>query len=171
MLHRDSFALALALLGLLTAGCNGTQAVPSPVQTRASLGDDVSPGPRGMAIGEKLLDTGPTVSPTRPVAVAPSPAPVTTTRAPKIRKPGSDENLPSWVPLRGRLTVVEAPDLAENLGLVPRGTTRASATRVSVAETLAASPSATPAPARFESGPRSATWLASNGRVRHGRGR
>src|SRR4051794_567204 len=27
--------------------------------------------------------------------------------------------LPSWVPASGRLTVVEAPDLAKNLGLVP----------------------------------------------------
>jgi hypothetical protein len=74
------------------------------------------------------------------------------------------------VPLRGRLTVVEAPDLAENLGLVPKGTTKTADGRISVAELMAnggaSTASASTAP---DPGPRSATWLAANGRVRHGR--
>ena len=115
-------------------------------------------------IGEQRLDTG---TPASRVAV--TPAPITTVRAPAVRsKPGSDENLPKWVPLRGRLTVVEAPDLAENLGLVPKGTTKTTEGRISVAELMATDTATTAAPAAG-TGPRSATWLASNGRVRHAR--
>lgn len=56
---------------------------------------------------------------------APAP-PVPTPRPPprrKVRTP-ADEDLPPWVPKAGRLTVVSACDLAENLGLVPLGTAR-----------------------------------------------
>ena len=53
----------------------------------------------------------------------------------RVRTP-SDENLPRWVPTRGRLTVVESSDLAENLGLVPRGTSKKTGERVSVQDKL-----------------------------------
>lgn len=49
----------------------------------------------------------------------------------------SDENLPKWVPKKGRLTVVDSADLAENLGLVPKGATKKSDERISVADKLA----------------------------------
>jgi hypothetical protein len=86
----------------------------------------------------------------------------------KPTKRGSDEHLPSWVPVTGRLTVVQSHDLAENLGLVPTGTTKKTEGRISVSEMLAQNATA---PAKAEAGPRGATWLASNGRFRHGRGR
>jgi hypothetical protein len=41
------------------------------------------------------------------------------------------------VPVSGRLTVVSSTDLAENLGLVPQGTTSKSDERISVADKLA----------------------------------
>ena len=49
----------------------------------------------------------------------------------------ADEDLPPWVPIEGRLTVVESSDLAENLGLVPMGSAKKSEVRISVAELLA----------------------------------
>jgi hypothetical protein len=178
MLHRSSLVLVLGLFGILTLGCEAKPAKPQ-VEARTNIGNEIAVGTPTAPIGERLLDTSPAPSPARALAAAPTPAPVTTTRAPKIRRPGSDENLPSWVPVRGRLSVVEAPDLAENLGLVPKGTTRASQTRISVADALTAPAAATAtatatasaAAPRTDTGPRSATWLASNGRVRHGRGR
>jgi hypothetical protein len=54
----------------------------------------------------------------------------------KVRTP-QDEHLPKWVPVKGRLTVVDSSDLAENLGLVPKGTTKKSDDRISVADKLA----------------------------------
>lgn len=49
----------------------------------------------------------------------------------------SDEKLPTWVPKKGRLSVVESTDLAENLGLVPQGTTKKNqGERISVADKL-----------------------------------
>jgi hypothetical protein len=54
----------------------------------------------------------------------------------KVRTP-DDADLPAWVPKSGRLTVVESSDLAENLGLVPMGSSRRTAERISVAEKLA----------------------------------
>lgn len=48
-----------------------------------------------------------------------------------------DENLPKWVPKKGRLSVVDSSDLAENLGLVPQGTTKKNPDeRISVSEKL-----------------------------------
>jgi len=172
MLHHGSFVLVLGLFGILTIGCEARPAKPL-VDARANVANELAVGTATAPIGERLLDTSASPSPARALALAPTPAPVTTTRAPKIRRPGSDENLPSWVPLRGRLSVVEAPDLAENLGLVPKGTTKTSQTRINVADTLTApAPAiANPTAVRTDTGPRSATWLASNGRVRHGRGR
>ena len=53
----------------------------------------------------------------------------------RVRTP-SDENLPKWVPTRGRLTVVDSSDLAENLGLVPRGTSKKTGERISAQDKL-----------------------------------
>ncbi|MBX3205748.1 MAG: hypothetical protein KF764_11815 [Labilithrix sp.] len=83
--------------------------------------------------GEQTIDTqvGPTYEP--------STAPVLTThdlKRSKVRTV-SDERLPKWVPVRGRLTVVDSSDLAENLGLVPKGATKKSDERISVADKLA----------------------------------
>ncbi len=86
-------------------------------------------------VGEQTLDTS--VGPQHPVA-PPSNAPVLTTNHLKTSKVRSvsDEHLPKWVPVRGRLTVVDSSDLAENLGLVPNGATKKSDERISVAEKL-----------------------------------
>jgi hypothetical protein len=86
------------------------------------------------SLAEKPLDTR-----TPPPAAQPPqevPAPVVANKNRKVRTV-SDEHLPSWVPARGRLTVVESSDLAENLGLVPAGTTKKTDERISVAEKLA----------------------------------
>jgi hypothetical protein len=169
MLQRGSLGILLGLLGLVTTGCAAKE--PADARQHANVANEISAPAVNAPAGERLLDTTP-AAPAAPrvLGITNAAAPITTTRTPRRHKPGADENLPSWVPVRGRLTVVEAPDLAENLGLVPRGTTRSSASRVSVADALAVSPSPTAAPAA-DAGARSATWLASNGRVRHGRGR
>ncbi|MDB5213620.1 MAG: hypothetical protein JWO86_1547 [Myxococcaceae bacterium] len=172
VLSSGSGVIALIVMGLAsvaTTGCPGAQGKPRvdarSAGTTTTTGNELAGAAVTAPIGEQRLDTS---TPASNVAV--TPAPITTVRAPQVRsKPGSDENLPTWVPLRGRLTVVEAPDLAENLGLVPKGTTKSTEGRISVAELMdkGASAAATPS----EGGPRSATWLASNGRVRRGRGR
>jgi hypothetical protein len=157
---------AAALVGMTvfaTMGCEAKQHVDTR-RAGTPASNELGGAPATAPIGEQQLDTS---TPASKVAV--TPAPITTVRAPAVRsKPGSDENLPKWVPLRGRLTVVEAPDLAENLGLVPKGTTKASEERISVAELMERRSTSTAA-APVETSPRSATWLASNGRVRHAR--
>ena len=78
--------------------------------------------------GEQSIDT----------QVGPPSAPVLTTHDLKTSKVRTvpDEQLPKWVPKRGRLTVVDSSDLAENLGLVPKGSTKKSDERISVADKL-----------------------------------
>lgn len=85
--------------------------------------------PTPMFQPEQALDTsgGPTMMPAAP--------PARSALRSKVRTP-DDETLPKWVPKRGRLTVVESSDLAENLGLVPRGTTKKSAERISAQDKL-----------------------------------
>jgi hypothetical protein len=89
----------------------------APVQQAAA--------PAAPAQGEQKLDT--------------SAAPIITTHAltpSKIRTTPEDQ-LPTWVPKKGRLSVVDSTDLAENLGLVPEGTTKANPNeRISVKEKL-----------------------------------
>lgn len=165
-------------IGLIIMGCSAkanaeatrnavtAPAVTAPAAVAAGL-PVTTPAPSApVGGGERQLDTS---------TPAPTPAPVTTFRSTKPpRKPGSDENLPAWVPLRGRLSVVEAPDLAENLGIVPKGATKSSAEgRISVADALDknAAQAATAPRAANAAQPSSATWLAANGRMRHGRGR
>ena len=162
MLHR--WTLALGLLGILAIGCQAKAPRESRPATSAAPTSDGYLTSTPAPVGERMINA----------ISAPTPAPVTTVATPTIRKPGSDEGLPSWVPISGRLSVVEAPDLAENLGLVPQGTTKAQG-RISVADALAKNAAVgqntaalATAPAA-PSGIRSATWLASNGRVRHAR--
>jgi hypothetical protein len=64
--------------------------------------DDVPPPPPATALGNQP-------------ATRDAPPPATGTTAPP-------EVLPEWVPEAGRLTVVQAPDLARNLGLVDGST-------------------------------------------------
>lgn len=99
------------------------QVEPTPVPPPAPV--QPAPTARPMFEGEQAIDT--------------SAPPVLKTRNLKTSKVRTvpDTQLPTWVPKRGRLTVVDSSDLAENLGLVPKGTTKASPERISVAEKLA----------------------------------
>ncbi|MBX3226698.1 MAG: hypothetical protein KIT84_39245 [Labilithrix sp.] len=120
---------------------------------------------------EQPLETETDVAP----APKPRPAPVPKVKAPRkiaiapngnraVRTP-ADEDLPAWVPIRGRLTVVESSDLAENLGLLPIGWAKAHPDEIaSVAALLeaerAARAAAAPPPS---SGP--TTWTYVPGEV------
>lgn len=122
-------------------------------------------------VGERLLDTTTATAPPRPLPT-PNPFPKTN----KGKRGASDEHLPSWVPLSGRLSVVQSHDLAENLGLVPAGTTKKAEGRIVVADMLAQNATASTSAANTTTtSPQNAPWLASNGRFRHslqrGRGR
>lgn len=90
---------------------------------------------------EQPIDTSITPPPPARHAAAPPRPRATETKLDdihRVRTP-SDDDLPKWVPIRGRLTVVDAADLAENLGLVPAGSTAKSTERIAVAEKLATS--------------------------------
>jgi hypothetical protein len=92
---------------------------PAPVQVQVPVPQPVAP-----ARAEQKLDTSAPVMQTNNLAHS------------KIHTT-LEENLPKWVPKRGRLSVVDSSDLAENLGLVPQGTTKKSPDeRISVAEKL-----------------------------------
>lgn len=163
-------------LGLATMGCSSAPSKKAAAGAPSPASNELATTAADAPFGEQRLDTSTPVAPTPANRIAVTNAPLTTSfRATKTRKPGSDENLPKWVPLRGRLTVVEAPDLAENLGLVPKGATRSSAEgRISVAEVLAngnANGNANAIATANAGAVTTSTWLASNGRVRHGRGR
>jgi hypothetical protein len=147
--------LALAALAGLTIGCDrrgdqvgvtqlsfaqlpvaqGQAAPPPPAQAQPQPIAAQPAAPRA-PLGEQTLDTG--VNPPPQAAPPPQGAPILTTRnlKTKVRTP-DDEHLPKWVPVKGRLTVVDSSDLAENLGLVPKGTAKKSDERVSVADKLA----------------------------------
>ena len=143
--------LVFASLAALTIGCQNRSelasasrssiaptAGPTAAAAPPSIPAAASPSPSQptmvSALAEQTLDTD--------VGPAPLPAgdaPVLTThdrRKSKVRTV-SDERLPKWVPVRGRLTVVDSSDLAENLGLVPKGTTKSTDERISVADKLA----------------------------------
>jgi hypothetical protein len=120
-------SLAFSLVALTLAGCH---ARPSAI-TSDPAPQSVVPIPVAHAGGEQTLDTD--VAPAPPLSTAP--VLEVKNRAAKVRTP-DDEHLPKWVPVRGRLTVVDSSDLAENLGLVPQGSTKKSAERISVADKL-----------------------------------
>jgi hypothetical protein len=155
----------LVALGLLAIGCkNSRDDVPGqatlnqasvPVQQAPVAAASAAATPRG----EQSLDT----QPVPPPATAPAPqgAPVLETKNLNrpVRTP-SDDNLPKWVPARGRLTVVESSDLAENLGLVPPGTTKKTEERISVADKLAEERSARAGAGEAPSRPISASYSA-----------
>ncbi len=161
--------ILVLVLGAAAIGCGSkpsSESHTSRTNGNVNGGSELAtPATQATHIGERLLDTG---NPAPAIAARP-PAPATTFAAPpKKQKPGSDENLPAWVPVRGRLTVVQAPDLAENLGLAPKGSSRNGDTRVTVADALAQR-GAPPVTTTTDSSQRSATWLASNNRVRRAR--
>jgi len=164
-------ALALTATGCASKAAEGSRAgAANATPTTTPATNELASAAATAPAGEQRIDTSPR-APTPADRIAVTNAPLNTNfRGAKPRKPGSDENLPKWVPLRGRLTVVEAPDLAENLGLVPKGATKTAEGRISVAE-LMANGNGNAAPASNTTSGTSATWLASNGRVRHGRGR
>jgi hypothetical protein len=170
MVHRSLLVLAvMSFAGFATMGCEGKPRVERPARS-APASNELAGAAITAPMGEQRLDTSTPVAPTPANRIAATNAPLSkSSHAVKARKAGSDENLPKWVPLRGRLTVVEAPDLAENLGLVPKGTTKATDGRISVADLMANGGGTTSTTGATSA--TSATWLASNGRVRHSRGR
>ncbi len=111
------------------------QPAPIPAQAAAPVAAQPAqhaPMFEGAGVGEQKLDT----------AVGPSPVAGSVVldthnlKTAKVKTP-SDEKLPKWVPVKGRLSVVDSSDLAENLGLVPKGATKKSDQPISVAEKLA----------------------------------
>jgi hypothetical protein len=151
-------------VGAARANADTRTTPPTALTTAApTAGSEGFGAPTHAPAGERLLDT--TAATAAPKA-APQPIPFAKNTV-KGKRGMSDEHLPSWVPLRGRLTVVQSHDLAENLGLVPAGTTKKAEGRIVVADMLAQNPTAS----TTTSSPQSAPWLASNGRFRHSRSR
>ena len=114
-------ALAMMAMAPRSAQAQQNQA---PVQMQAPVqAQEPAPAP---APGEQRLDT----SASAPIMLT------NNLNHSKIRTT-PDENLPKWVPKTGRLSVVDSSDLAENLGLVPQGTTKKNPDeRISVADKL-----------------------------------
>jgi len=169
--------VVLGLLGMLTgvaltgvvmtvgaARANADTRTTPPTALAAAAPTAGSEGfgaPTHAPAGERQLDTT-TATP----APKPAPQPIPFAKnAVKGKRGMSDEHLPSWVPLRGRLTVVQSHDLAENLGLVPAGTTKKTEGHISVSEALAQNAQSGAASTTGAS-QQSAPWLASNGRFR-----
>lgn len=100
-----------------------------------------TPAAAAAPVGEQVLDTNTNTNttPNAKATTADPNTPILTTnhRNPSKVRTVADDNLPKWVPVRGRLTVVDSSDLAENLGLVPKGATKKSDERISVADKLA----------------------------------
>ncbi|MBX3225521.1 MAG: hypothetical protein KF795_33755 [Labilithrix sp.] len=190
MVSSRTACLLFASLAALTVGCRNrgdlaassrTSVTPAPVQLTAAQiataevahaqpAPQAPPAaPQAMPMfaaapsGERTIDTA--VGP----AYAPSDAPVLTTHNLKTSKVRtvSDERLPKWVPVKGRLTVVDSSDLAENLGLVPKGTTKNTDERISVADKLAEESAAR---AKADPMTQGSSWsYAKAGRVRNRR--
>jgi len=146
------------------------QVVPiqaAPIQAAPIQAAPVQAAPTSMpmfamqpGVGEQVLDTN----------VKPAPGtPVITTHNLKTQKvrTTSDEKLPKWVPAKGRLTVVDSSDLAENLGLVPKGSTKKADERISVADKLSEESAARAA--KGDSMQPGVSWAFSAGRVRNHR--
>ncbi len=107
------------------------QAAPAPQPPQAMPMFQMAPSG---ASGEVTLDTN--VRPEPPLAAPGAPAVTTSNLKHSKLRAVSDDQLPKWVPVKGRLTVVDSHDLAENLGLVPKGTTKKTDERISVADKL-----------------------------------
>jgi hypothetical protein len=151
--------LAVGLLPTLV-GCKdkreGASQVSQTTLTQATVPVQQPPvgaaAPSPPSQAERSLDTQPVPPPAAATPANSGPIFETKNRstARPVRTP-SDDNLPKWVPVKGRLSVVESSDLAENLGLVPVGTTKKTDERISVADKLAeesAARAANPSPAQ-----------------------
>ena len=97
---------------------------PAPVQVATPV-QVQQPQPAAQPTGEQKLDTS-----AQPILQQ------NNLQVSSIRTV-SDEHLPKWVPKRGRLSVVDSSDLAENLGIVPKGSTKAATERISASDELA----------------------------------
>ena len=112
---------ALVVIAMTPRNAQAQQAQAPVAQVAPVQAAPAAPAPQG----EQKLDT--------------SAAPIITTHAltPSKIRTTPEEQLPTWVPKKGRLSVVDSTDLAENLGLVPEGTTKANPDqRISVKEKL-----------------------------------
>ncbi len=147
------FCVNFCVVALFASGCNqassrnpgATEALtPAPAATTIAASDIPTP-PAPAPAAEVRLDTNAVNNLQGP------PQQVNAFLVSKKRPPvktTADENLPSWVPVRGRLTVVGASDHAQNLGI----------------DTGAQAPAANAVAATPDSSPRS-PWLKANGRV------
>ena len=104
---------ACALVAAVTS-TSAELVAPPPVVPREA--------PASTPLREQELDTD--VPPIEPAPAPPPPKLTPRPRANRLVRTPRDEDLPSWCPVSGRLTVIEACDLAENLGLAPMGTAR-----------------------------------------------
>jgi hypothetical protein len=174
--------LLFASLAALTVGCQGkgelagasrstvpVQVAPMqavPIQPAPAVAVQAAPTSMPMfamqpaPVGEQALDTN----------VKPAAGKVVLTthnlKTQKVRTV-SDEKLPKWVPSKGRLTVVDSSDLAENLGLVPKGATKKADERISVADKLSEESAARASTgAKTDSMQPGVSWSFSAGRVR-----
>jgi hypothetical protein len=129
--------LSFAQLAIPQAQAAQPPAQPATAPQAPAQAPQAAPAAPRAGVGEQILDTG-VVAPPPQALPAPqiAPAPVAKNPNRKVRTP-DDEHLPKWVPVKGRLTVVESSDLAENLGLVPKGSSKKSAEPISVADKLA----------------------------------
>jgi len=121
--HSGSKIAALAVVtALASVPRSAIESAPPPVLHFSSLPP---------AIQEQTLDLDvppPPPPPRRELGPAPPRRSkrgnsLTDPNMPLVRTP-ADEDLPAWVPIAGRLTVVSACDIAENLGLAPLGTAK-----------------------------------------------
>jgi hypothetical protein len=120
---------ALAVMAMSPRNANAQMNAPVQVQAPVQMQAPVQQAPVPVQApapvhGEQKLDTSAPVLQTNNLAHS------------KIHTT-PEESLPKWVPKRGRLSVVDSSDLAENLGLVPQGTTKKNPDeRISVADKL-----------------------------------
>jgi hypothetical protein len=177
-----SLVASIAALAALSVGCQSrgdlwsrhaltqapAQATPPQTAAPAPMPTNAVAAPvQAAPVGEQVLDSRPVAPP------PPSAAPILTTKNLKTSsvRTISDEKLPKWVPVRGRLSVVGSSDLAENLGLVPKGATKQTDERISVAEKLSEENAARADGVRTDrdSTSRGSAWGYSPGRVRNHR--
>src|SRR5688500_8815820 len=109
-----------ASVGLLSIGCKQREVIPAtqsaaltPVPMKVA--SDIPPPPPAAPVKENAIDTSSAEPPLSSKTILPPPV-QRPASSPKVRTP-SDERLPSWVPVTGRLTVVSSHDLAKNLGM------------------------------------------------------
>ena len=116
-------ALAVMAMQSRPAQAQQSQVMPAPIQAQAPV--QVAP------VQVAPVQVAP--QPMFQMAAAGQPQPVLQTNNLQVStiRTTSDDHLPKWVPKKAHLSVVDSSDLAENLGIVPKGTTKASAERIS----------------------------------------